>query len=127
MVSYFTHKHMYQIFLRYCSNQIFSMAFGQNWTLKVKVWLYHFIAILSSMSCLFYPYWVHQNPEDACETYRAGYMILHGSFGEQQLLTTGTGSTGVSVFSFTLSLSIIRILLKCHAVIYIHPLYHHAT
>ena len=98
------------------------MAFGQNWTLKVKFWLYHFIVILSSISCLLCPHWVHQNPEDMCETYRPGYVILHGSFREQQLLTTtGTSSSGVSVF-FILNISIIRILLKCHlpSLIYIH-------
>lgn len=42
-------------------------------------------------------------------------MILHRSFGEQQLLTTtGTSSSEMCVFSFILNISIVRILLKCH-------------
>lgn len=94
---------------------MFSIALGQNWTLKIKFWLYHFIVILSSISCSLCPCCVHQNPEDVYETYRAGYVILHGSFGEQQLLTTtGTSSSEMCVFSFILNISIIRILLKCH-------------
>lgn len=99
------------------------MAFGQNWTLNVKFWLYHLIVIQSSVSCLLCPRWVHQNPEGMCGTYGAGYVILHRNFGEQQLLATaGTSSSGLSVFSFMPNISIIRIELKHHlpSLIYIH-------
>lgn len=99
------------------------MAFGENWTLKVKFWLYHFIVILSSLSCLLCLHWGRQNPENVCKTHGAGYVILCGSFGEQQLLTgTGTSSSGVPVFSCIVNFSIIRILLKCHlpSLRYIH-------
>lgn len=105
-MGFFIHKYMQWKCIWFCSVQVFSMAFGQKWSLMVNIchdWAQCVIFCVQIG--------IFQNPAHLCETCGAGYMYLHGSFGD-----TDGEKSGVSVHCFIFKIWIIGITLKhlCH-------------
>lgn len=95
----------------FCSVQVFSMAFGQKWSLMVNILHDNFIVRLGSMCYLLCPNWDISESCTPVWDLWSRVMYLHGSFGD-----TDGGKSGVSVHCFIFKIWIIGITLKhlCH-------------